>query len=66
VPEGRDGKRSQRWLFSAVAEVLAAVAGRNSRVGPVVENVHRADSATLDCLTVLARAGRPGGGCGWW
>ena len=44
--------------------MLAAVAGRNSGVGPVVEDVHRADSATLDCLTVLARAGRPGGGAG--
>ncbi len=30
-------------------------------MGLVVEDVHWADSATLDCLTVLARAGRPGG-----
>src|SRR5215471_5449214 len=46
-------------LFSAVAELLAAVAKR-SLVGLVVEDVHWADSATLDCLTYLAGAGRGG------
>ena len=59
VRDGRDGEWSRERLFSAVAELLAAVAGRSaSGVGLVVEDVHWADSATLDCLTFLARAGR--------
>jgi DNA-binding CsgD family transcriptional regulator/tetratricopeptide (TPR) repeat protein len=61
VRDGRDGEWSQQRLFAAVAELLAAVAGRTgSAVGLVVEDVHWADSATLDCLTFLARAGRRG------
>jgi DNA-binding CsgD family transcriptional regulator/tetratricopeptide (TPR) repeat protein len=42
-------------LFSAVADVLAEVADR-SAVCVVVEDVHWADAATLDCLTYLLRA----------
>jgi DNA-binding CsgD family transcriptional regulator len=57
--EGQDGGWSRERLFGAVAELLAAVAGRAaSGVGLVVEDVHWADSATLDCLTFLRRAGR--------
>jgi DNA-binding CsgD family transcriptional regulator/tetratricopeptide (TPR) repeat protein len=60
----RGGERGEGWrrerLFAAVAELLGAVA-RRSPVGLVVEDVHWADSATLDCLTYLARAGRGGG-----
>jgi predicted ATPase len=56
----REGERGEGWrrerLFSAVAELLAAVAKR-SPVGVVVEDVHWADSATLDCLTYLAGGG---------
>jgi DNA-binding NarL/FixJ family response regulator len=56
-------ERGERWrreqLFSAVAELLRAVA-RRSPVGLVAEDVHWADSATLDCLTYLARTS--GGG----
>ena len=52
-----DGWRRGR-LFSAVAELLDAVAGyRVAGVGVVVEDVHWADSATLDCLTFVARGG---------
>src|SRR5215831_8785486 len=51
-----EGWRRER-LFSAVAELLGAAAGR-SGLGLVVEDVHWADAATLDCLTYLARAGR--------
>jgi predicted ATPase len=57
--ERGEGWRRER-LFSAVAELMAAVAKR-SPVGVVVEDVHWADSATLDCLTYLAGAGRGGG-----
>jgi len=53
-----EGWRRER-LFSAVAELLGAAAGR-SGLGLVVEDVHWADSATLDCLTYLARAGDGG------
>ena len=57
-PGGRDDGWRQERLFSAGAELLDAVAGsRGSRVGLVIEDVHWADSATLDCLTFLARAG---------
>jgi DNA-binding CsgD family transcriptional regulator len=55
--------RGEEWrrerLFSAVAELLAAAAGQ-SRVVLVIEDVHWADSATLDLLTFLARPGDPG------
>jgi DNA-binding CsgD family transcriptional regulator len=56
------GGRGEGWrrerLFSAVADLLGAVAGRSAAgVGLVVEDVHWADSATLDLLTFLARAG---------
>src|SRR5215469_16101097 len=54
------GGRGEGWwrerLFAGVAELLAAVA-RRSGLGLVIEDVHWADSATLDCLTFLARAG---------
>ena len=56
---GWDGDWRRDRLFAAVAELLAAVARRaRSGVGLVVEDVHWADSATLDCLTFLGRAGR--------
>jgi len=55
----QDGDWSRQRLFAAVAELLAAVARRaRSGLGLVVEDVHWADGATLDCLTFLARAGR--------
>jgi DNA-binding CsgD family transcriptional regulator/tetratricopeptide (TPR) repeat protein len=60
VPGEADGEWSRQRLFSAVAELLAAVAGRASGVGLVVEDVHWADSATLDLLTFVARAGGQG------
>ena len=54
------GDRGAAWwrerLFSAVADLLYAV-GRRARVGLVIEDVHWADSATLDFLTLLTRAG---------
>jgi DNA-binding CsgD family transcriptional regulator/tetratricopeptide (TPR) repeat protein len=59
VPEG---EWSRERLLTGVAELLTAVARRSaSGVGLVVEDVHWADSATLDCLTFLGRAGRRGG-----
>ena len=62
APDGRDGEWSRERLFAGVAELLAGVARRSaSGVGLVVEDVHWADSATLDCLTFVARAGRRGG-----
>ena len=61
VLAGRDGAWSRERLFAGVAELLAAVAGRSpSGVGLVVEDVHWADSETLDFLTFLVRAGRRG------
>ena len=61
APDGRDGEWSRERLFAGVAEVLAAVAGRSrAGVGLVVEDVHWADSETLDFLTFLVRAGRRG------
>jgi DNA-binding CsgD family transcriptional regulator len=55
------GGRAEGWqrdrLFSAVAVLLDTIA-RESPVGLVIEDVHWADSATLDCLTFLSRAGR--------
>ena len=52
---GEGGQRER--LLSAVAELLGAVAGRCG-LAMVIEDVHWADSATLDCLMYLARAGR--------
>jgi len=59
VPDGRGEERQQERLFSAVAELLGAAAGR-AGAGLVIEDVHWADSATLDCLTYLRRVGRRG------
>ena len=48
-------------MFAGVAEVLAVVAEESpSGLGLVVEDVHWADSETLDFLTLLIRAGRRG------
>src|SRR6516165_11842532 len=59
VPDGAEGAWSRERLFTGVAELLAGVANRSaSGAALVVEDVHWADSATLDCLTVLFRAGR--------
>ena len=60
-PEERGGGWQRERLFSGVAQLLAAVAaGSGAGAVLVVEDVHWADSETLDCLTFLARAGRPG------
>jgi DNA-binding CsgD family transcriptional regulator/tetratricopeptide (TPR) repeat protein len=56
-PDERDRGWRRERLFSAIEEVLEAVACR-SAVGLVVEDLHWADHATLDCLTFLARPGR--------
>jgi len=62
APDGREGEWSRERLFAGVAELLAAVARRSAAgAGLVVEDVHWADSATLDCLTFLARAGQRDG-----
>ena len=53
---GRSGGWRRERLFAAVAELLGAVAAR-SAVCLVVEDVHWADSSTLDCLTFLGGAG---------
>ena len=61
APGGRDGEWSRERLSAGVAEVLTVVAERSgSGVGLVVEDVHWADSETLDFLTFLVRAGRRG------
>ena len=61
APGGRDGEWSRERLFAGVAEVLTVVAGRSgSGVGLIVEDVHWADSETLDFLTFLVRGGRRG------
>ena len=53
---GRGGGWRRERLFSAVAELLDAVAEESGAgLGLVVEDVHWADSATLDCLTFLVR-----------
>ena len=58
---GRDKGWSRGRLLTAVAELLdATAAAAECGVGLVVEDVHWADSATLDLLTLLARAGRWG------
>ena len=57
---GRGGGWQQERLFSAVAELLGAAARRRG-LGVLIEDVHWADSATLDLLTFLARAGRGSG-----
>jgi DNA-binding CsgD family transcriptional regulator len=54
-PRGRDGEWRRERLFAGVAELLGAVAAR-SVVCVVVEDVHWADSSTLDCLTFLSQA----------
>ena len=60
-PAGQDGDWSRQRLFAGVAELLAVVADRSpSGLGLIVEDVHWADSETLDFLTFLVRAGRRG------
>jgi len=55
---GRDEGWQRERLFSAVAELLDAGAGKaGAGVGLVAEDVHWADSATLDLLTFLVRGG---------
>jgi predicted ATPase len=51
-----EGWRHER-LFAGVAELLAGVA-RRSPMALLVEDIHWADSTTLDCLTYLTRSGR--------
>jgi DNA-binding CsgD family transcriptional regulator len=61
LDEPGEGWRRER-LFAAVAQLLAAVvAGSETGAGVVVEDVHWADTETLDFLTFLGGAGRPGG-----
>ena len=56
--DGWDGGWRRERLFSAVAELLTTAAGRaRSGAGLVIEDIHWADSATLDFLTFLTRAG---------
>ena len=54
---GRVERGQRDRLFAAIAELLGAVAQRR-RLVLVVEDVHWADAATLDCLTFLTRARR--------
>jgi DNA-binding CsgD family transcriptional regulator/tetratricopeptide (TPR) repeat protein len=57
--DGRgEGWRRER-LFAGVADLLGVVA-RWCGLALVIEDVHWADSATLDCLTFLARVGDGG------
>jgi DNA-binding CsgD family transcriptional regulator/tetratricopeptide (TPR) repeat protein len=58
-PGSRAGGWQQGRLFSALAELLGAAAGESGLV-VVIEDVHWADSATLDCLTYLTRPGGSG------
>jgi predicted ATPase len=58
VAEPVEGWRQER-LFAGVAELLDGVARRSPLV-LLIEDVHWADSATLDLLTYLVRAGRGG------
>jgi tetratricopeptide (TPR) repeat protein len=55
-PDALAGGWRRERLFSAVGELLGAVATWCT-VCMVVEDVHWADSSTLDCLTFLGRAG---------
>ncbi len=57
APARGEGLRER--LFAAVSELLGVVAQR-SPTALVIEDVHWADSATLDLLTFLARAGSGG------
>jgi AAA ATPase domain len=60
-PDERGGGWQRERLFAAVAQLLSAVAeGSAATVGLVVEDVHWADTETLDCLIFLGQAGRPG------
>jgi hypothetical protein len=52
---GETGGWQRDRLFSAVADVLAALADR-APFSVVIEDVHWADAATLDCLTYLLRS----------
>jgi DNA-binding CsgD family transcriptional regulator len=55
---GRDEGWQRERLFSAVAALLdAAASGAAGGLGLLVEDVHWADSATLDFLTFLTRVG---------
>jgi hypothetical protein len=61
----RGGVWRRERLFAGLAQLLHAVAARcGAGVGLVIEDVHWADSETLDFLTFLSR---PGGQawCGW-
>src|SRR5215472_3281269 len=61
APDGPAADWNREQLFTGVAELLAAVARRSaSGAALIVEDVHWADSATLDCLTFLARPARQG------
>ena len=61
APAARDVEWRRERLFGGVAELLATVAERaGPGMGLVVEDVHWADSETLDFLTFLTRAGRRG------
>jgi DNA-binding CsgD family transcriptional regulator/tetratricopeptide (TPR) repeat protein len=55
----RPGGGQREHMFSGLTELLAAAARRGGLV-LVIEDVHWADSATLDFLTFLARSGRSG------
>jgi predicted ATPase len=56
-PGGPDKGSRRRRLFSAVAELLGAAASKGGHgAALVVEDVHWADSASLDFLTFLAGA----------
>ena len=59
--DDRGGGWQRERLFAAVAQLLSTVAVRSETgVGVVVEDVHWADSETLDFLTFLSRAAWPG------
>ena len=59
-PSGREESWQRERLFAAVAELLDAAAQRR-RIVLILEDVHWADTATLDCLTFLTRARRDSG-----
>jgi DNA-binding CsgD family transcriptional regulator/tetratricopeptide (TPR) repeat protein len=61
APAAQDVEWRRERLFGGVAELLATVAEQaGPGVGLVVEDVHWADSETLDFLTFVVRAGRRG------